>query len=147
MVFSFSDKAGVQWTGQSFHVWMLKANVLSKQPGKMKLLRHKFKIIFGVLQACTTWVLKGMKTLCMLMAENIPAALLAYTFQNYSMLLKCSLALSGTGTMCTNMSKCIKYGIVSHIHDRAIRGPKYYETNFRIFTQQDYHISCPPHSA
>jgi hypothetical protein len=82
MVFSFSDKAGVQWTGQSFHVWLLKVNVLSKQPDKMKFLRHKFKIIFGVLRACTTWVLKGMKTLYMLMSENIPATLLAYTFQN-----------------------------------------------------------------
>jgi hypothetical protein len=82
MIFSLSDKAGVQWTGQSFHVFLLKVNVLSKQPRKLKLLKHKFKVIFEVLHACTTWVLKGMKTLCMLMTENIPETLPAYTFQN-----------------------------------------------------------------
>jgi hypothetical protein len=42
------------------------------------------------------------------------------------------------------MSKCIKYGIFSYVCDRAIRGPKYYETNFRIFIPQDDKISCPP---
>jgi len=63
------------------------------------------------------------------------------------MLLKCSLVLSGTGTMHTNMSKCLKYGIFNHICDRAINGPKYYETNFGIFIPQDDQISCPPHPA
>jgi len=61
------------------------------------------------------------------------------------MLLKCSLALSGTGTLGTNMSKCIKYGIFSHIWDRAIRGPEYHEINFGIFSLQDDQISCPLH--
>jgi len=46
------------------------------------------------------------------------------------MLLKCSLALFGTGTMRTNVSNCLKYGIFSHICDKAIRGPKDNETNF-----------------
>jgi len=63
------------------------------------------------------------------------------------MRLKRSLALSGTEIKRTNMSKCIKYGIFSHICDRAIRGPKYYETNFGIFIYQDDQISCPPQPA
>jgi hypothetical protein len=34
------------------------------------------------------------------------------------------------------MSNCIKYGIFSHVCDRAIRGPKHNETNFEIFIPQ-----------
>jgi hypothetical protein len=121
---------------------------MSKQPCKLKLLQHKFKVIFGVLQFHSMSVLKGMKTLCTFMTKNIPETLHAYTFQNQSMLLKRLLLLSGTGKMHTNMSKCIKYGVFSHICDRDIRGHKYYKTNFGIFIlSQDDQISCPPHPA
>jgi len=82
MIFSLSDKAGVHWTGQSFCVCLLKVNVLWKKNCVNWNPWNKFKVIFGVLQACTTWVLKGMKSLCTLMTENIPETLHAYIFQN-----------------------------------------------------------------
>jgi hypothetical protein len=58
------------------------------------------------------------------------------------------MVLSGTGTIHINTSKFIKYDIFSLISERAIRGPMYYKSKFRIFKpSQDDQISCPSPSS